>query len=108
MKKSAVASWVIVLSFAAGSSWAADSNFKSSNMKGDAPAPEYSASRQAAREKKQEAREPGFWDREYERSGLKETHAGWRKSAENMGGVFNGNFLKEQEEKYRERHPSKK
>ena len=106
MKKLIAAMAAILLS--AGVVWAAETNFKPAHMSGSAPAPERSAVKEAARAKKQsEPRVPGFWDKEYERSGLKKTGDTVRQNAEKMGGSFSGNggFFKHQEERYRERHP---
>ncbi len=94
--------WVVA---ASGSAWAAQMNFKPANRSGDAPAPEYSEARVAAKEKKKQQREPGFWDKEYERSGLKGNFGKMQENMQGAGNVFNGEFFKNQEEKYRARHP---
>lgn len=103
MKKFTAALWMFVWGMTvAGSVWAAEMQFEPANRSGSAPAPEYSEERKA---KKEKVREPGFWDREYERSGLKGTSESLSQSTEKMGGVFSGDFFKNQSENYRARHP---
>ncbi len=102
MKKLIIAMAAIVLS--AGSVWAVETNFRPAHMSGNTPAPEMSAAKAAAHEKKQKAPHvPGFWDKEYERSGFKKAGDSVAQSASSFKA---GGFFKGQEEKYRERHPA--
>ena len=50
-------------------------------------------------------KEPSYWDKEAERSGLRGT---WNGMGSSLSHIVHMDWIKEQEQKYRERHPKTK
>lgn len=96
MKRSILSVFALILLSAATACASEGSNFVSGNKNNDG----HYKPRNVVRPKDPN-RVPGFWDKEWKRSGLDQTvgKAKWNP----FGGT--GNYLKEKEEAYRAKHP---